>query len=69
MPKYTVIINRTTTIEKRAEVTISATDEDVAQEKVEQRIEEATEKGKLETAFTWTTETGEDEFDYEVSEE
>ena len=70
MPKYSVMVNRTRTIEMSVEIEVSAKDEQGAQEKVAARIDKAVAAaGKvLDTSFDWEESCDDDMFEYEVTE-
>lgn len=68
MPIFTVLVNRTVTVEKLFEMEISAKDEESAQEKAKIKIDIATEKNKLEK-FDWQESSYDENFEYEVSEQ
>ena len=69
MPKYSVMVNRTRTIEMSVEIEVSAKDEQGAQEKVAARIDKAVAAaGKALDTFDWEESSNDDMFDYEVTE-
>lgn len=68
MPKFNVMVSRTTTIEQSVEIEVSAKDADAAQDKASSQIEDAMKKDKIDEAFDWQESGNDDEFDYEVEE-
>ena len=70
MPKFTVMINRTRTIEESAEIEVQAKDEESAQEKAAERISKAEDKGEkaLHDAFDWEESSDIADYEYDVSE-
>ena len=68
MPTFSIMVNRTRTIEQSVEIEVSAKDEEAAQIKAEAQVSKAQESGKLEAAFDWEETSDQDDFEYEVSE-
>lgn len=67
MPKFTVTVNRTRTIEYSTEVEVSAKDEESAEEKVEDKINNALTNGKIDTAYEWEESSDDDAFEFEAN--
>jgi hypothetical protein len=65
MPKYTVQVNRTQTIESSVDIEVSAKDESSAQKKIETRIAKLLEKDNL-ASLDWEG-SFDDSFEYEVN--
>lgn len=72
MPKYSVTVNRTKTVESSCEIEVTARDEESAVEKVESRIQKKLESAKspaaFDDAFDWQENSDDDQFEYEASE-
>jgi len=68
MPRYSVTVNRTRTIESAIEIEVSARDEESAQEKVEEKINKAVSDGKKLESFDWNESSDDDSFEYEANE-
>lgn len=67
MPKYSVTVYHTRTIESGVEIEVSAKDEESAEAKINDRIRAALNDGKLDK-FDWDESSDDDSFEYEVNE-
>ena len=66
--QFSVMINRTRTIEESVEITVSAKDEGTATEKAEAKIDKAITNGTVDADFDWQESSSDDQYEYEPSE-
>jgi hypothetical protein len=67
MPKYSVMVTRTHSVESTTKIWVTATDKEAAQSQAQDQMSKATDTGKL-GLYEWSWCSDEEDFDYEVDE-